>query len=98
MTELLERPIERRTHFDIGAIGWREQLLRPRRIARGKHTLVRVPARPLPVWAESESDPDAARRCARALDDMLANRGQPAAEIDRIIDDHPESIFAHSLR
>lgn len=54
--------------------------------------------RPLPDWARGEADPDAAQRCLRVLDDMLANRGRPAEKIDRILVDHPESVFAHALR
>ena len=44
------------------------------------------------------NEPDAAQRCASALGNMLAYRGRPAEEIDRILDDHPRSIFAHCLR
>jgi len=93
MTELLLRPLDRRTHSEIGAGEWPAQPLRP--LARGK----RVPSRPASAFLpEGDADPEAARRCRRALDDLLAHRGHPAEAIDGILADHPESIAAHCLR
>jgi tetratricopeptide (TPR) repeat protein len=48
--------------------------------------------------ASSESDSNVARRYDCALEEMLSHRGNPAAEIDRILADHPRSVFAHCLR
>ena len=60
---------------------------------------IAIPAlQSVPDWVDGERASDAAPRGMRALTDMLANRGRPGEEIDRILDDHPRSIFAHCLR
>jgi len=98
MTELLVRPTETRTPLEIGATEWSKHPARPCPVARSKRAAARSACESVPHWGQGETDPDATRRCMRALDDMLANRGRPAEEIDRILDDHPQSIFAHCLR
>src|SRR5262245_16875573 len=48
--------------------------------------------------ATTEADADSQRRCAHALDLMLTYRGNPAAEIERVLADDPRCIFGHCLR
>jgi tetratricopeptide (TPR) repeat protein len=38
------------------------------------------------------------KRCEHALELLLTHRGNPAAEVDRILADDPQCIFAHCLR
>jgi tetratricopeptide (TPR) repeat protein len=38
------------------------------------------------------------RRCERALDMMLTQRGDAFAEVERVLADDPESVFGHCLR
>lgn len=48
--------------------------------------------------AASDSDRDSLRRCQHALALLLTQRGNPLAEIDRVLADDPRCIFAHWLR
>jgi tetratricopeptide (TPR) repeat protein len=48
--------------------------------------------------ASVESETDTRRRCEHALALLLAQRGNPAAEVDRILADEPQSVFCHCLR
>lgn len=94
MMELILRPFEQ--PIDV-AMGDSQSLprLRRRQIAKSD----RAPAhRSLEGWSDRETDPDAERRCSDALSHLLASRGDPAAEIDGILADHPDSVFAHCLR
>jgi tetratricopeptide (TPR) repeat protein len=56
------------------------------------------------VLAVTSAPPPAAveastlRRCERALDLMLTQRGDAFAEVERVLADTPESVFAHCLR
>jgi len=49
-------------------------------------------------WANTAANRSAKQRGSRVLASMLAGRGQPAAEIEAILADHPRSMFAHRLR
>lgn len=48
--------------------------------------------------AVSDSDRGPLRRCRHALALLLTQRGNPLAEIDRVLADDPRCIFAHRLR
>src|SRR5262249_51929397 len=37
-------------------------------------------------------------RCEQSLELMLTHRGDPSAEVDRVLADDPECVFAHCLR
>jgi hypothetical protein len=96
MMDLATRPIERQIEFDIA----RQQLLKQHARLHGvpdKKRTVRSTRRSQD-WSYGESDPDAARRGTDALTHLLAYRGDPLADIDAIIADHPHSVFAHCLR
>src|SRR5262249_11711624 len=45
-----------------------------------------------------EADTNSLERCAHALEFLLTHRGDPAAEVDRILVDDPACIFGHCLR
>jgi len=45
-----------------------------------------------------EADSDLVRRCDHALALMLEHRGNPAAEVERVLADDPQSLFGHCLR
>jgi tetratricopeptide (TPR) repeat protein len=51
-----------------------------------------------PDSAAGKAGTDPLTRCDRALELMLTNRGNPAAEIDRALEDAPRFIFGHCLR
>src|SRR5215471_2716397 len=52
-----------------------------------------TPSRPAPV----ETDTPTRRRCEHALALLLAHRGNPAAEVERILADEPQCVCGHSL-
>src|SRR5215471_5133586 len=41
---------------------------------------------------------DSQRRCERALDMLLTQRGDASAEVERLLADHPRCVFGHCLR
>jgi tetratricopeptide (TPR) repeat protein len=51
-------------------------------------------AKPEPAAVETNS----LRRCERTLDMMLTQRGDALAEVERVLADDPECVFAHCLR
>jgi tetratricopeptide (TPR) repeat protein len=51
-----------------------------------------------PDSAVGKAGMDPLARCDRALELMLTNRGNPAAEVDRALEDAPQFIFGHCLR
>lgn len=48
--------------------------------------------------AAAEGNMDARRRCEHALDLLLTHRGNPSAEIARVLADDPDNVFGHCLR
>jgi hypothetical protein len=48
--------------------------------------------------ANPESNTGSRRRCEQALEAMLTNRGNPSGDIERVLADDPQFIFAHCLR
>jgi hypothetical protein len=54
----------------------------------------------VPFCRELTVDADMARqrRCEQALELFVTHRGNPAAEIDRVVVDDPHCVFAHCLR
>jgi len=50
----------------------------------------------MPVGGMAETGP--MRRWGRALDMLLTQRGDAFAEVERVLADHPESVFGHCLR
>ncbi|HEX3974516.1 MAG TPA: hypothetical protein VHX19_24490 [Stellaceae bacterium] len=54
-------------------------------------------AQPREYGAEGD-ERDASRRAMDVLSRLLAHRGQPAAEINAILADHPQSVFVHCVR
>jgi len=48
--------------------------------------------------ATDKSDFDLYARCNRAIEFMLTSRGHPSAEVDRVLVDDPQFMFAHCLR
>jgi tetratricopeptide (TPR) repeat protein len=48
--------------------------------------------------ATAEADSDSLLRCGRALELLLTHRGNPSAEVDRVLADDPRCVFAHRLR
>jgi tetratricopeptide (TPR) repeat protein len=48
--------------------------------------------------ATNKADFDSRTRCQRALELMLTSRGNPLKEVDRVLADNPQFIFAHCLR
>src|SRR5215813_1633992 len=53
------------------------------------------------LHAESSTDQvdvDSHTRCDRALELMLTSRGNPLVEVNRVLADNPEFVFAHCLR
>jgi tetratricopeptide (TPR) repeat protein len=46
----------------------------------------------------TQSDMQLLARCEHALELMLTHRGNPSAEIDRVLADDPECVLAHCLR
>src|SRR5215831_21302298 len=51
-------------------------------------------ATPVTAMAEANS----LRRCERALDMLLTQRGDPFAEVERVLTDDPGCVFGHCLR
>src|SRR5262249_51035373 len=51
-------------------------------------------ATPATAMAEANS----LRRCERALDMLLTQRGDPFAEVERVLTDDPGCVFGHCLR
>ena len=98
MTEVTAGLLEAPIHFDIAGSQLLKQPARWRRIAGRRQAARRAADQSIPDWAQREADPDAARRCTDALAGLLASRGNPAAEIEGILADHPRSISAHCLR
>src|SRR5215472_4372573 len=60
----------------------------------------RLPVGPLNLISDgiSAGKESSIKRCERALELLLTHRGNPAAEVDRILADDPQCIFAHCLR
>ena len=53
------------------------------------------------LYAESATDKadfDSHTRCKRAVELMLTSRGNPSVEVDRVLADDPQFVFAHCLR
>ena len=48
--------------------------------------------------ASAEIDSDSLMRCGRALEALLTNRGNPARDVDQVLADDPQFVFAHCLR
>src|SRR5215468_6676050 len=48
--------------------------------------------------ATDKADFDLHTRCDRALELMLTSRGNPLVEVDRVLADNPQFVFAHCLR
>ena len=48
--------------------------------------------------ASGMAETNSLRRCERALDMLLTQRGDAFAEVERMLADHPESVFGHCLR
>ena len=48
--------------------------------------------------ATSGADMKSVPRCEYALELLLTHRGDPSAEIERVLTDDPESLFGHCLR
>ena len=48
--------------------------------------------------ATTEADTDPRQRCQHVLELMLTYRGNPSAEVERVLTDDPQCIFAHCLR
>jgi tetratricopeptide (TPR) repeat protein len=48
--------------------------------------------------AAADTAPDCPRRCGDALDLFLTHRGNPSAEIERVLAEDPRCVFAHCLR
>ena len=46
----------------------------------------------------AEADLDLLSRCERALSHLLTNRGNPSAEVDRVLVDDPQFVYGHCLR
>jgi len=46
----------------------------------------------------TESRMESLARCEQSLELMLTHRGDPSAEVDRVLADDPECVFAHCLR
>src|SRR5262245_43410291 len=46
----------------------------------------------------AEIDTRSRPRCEHALALLLAHRGNPSAEVDRVLADDPQNVFAHCLR
>jgi len=45
-----------------------------------------------------EADTHSLRRCEHALELLLTHRGNPSTEIDQVLANEPQCIFAHCLR
>jgi hypothetical protein len=45
-----------------------------------------------------DSDTSSLRRCEYALELLLTHRGNPSAEINRVLTDDPQCVFGHRLR
>jgi len=45
-----------------------------------------------------EADRGSLQRCERALELLLTHRGNPAAQVERILSEDPHCVFAHCLR
>lgn len=48
--------------------------------------------------ATDKADFDSHTRCKRAVELMLTSRGNPSVEVDRVLADDPQFVFAHCLR
>jgi hypothetical protein len=48
--------------------------------------------------ATTEADTDSRQRCEHVLEQMLTYRGNPSAEVERVLADDPLCIFGHCLR
>ena len=44
------------------------------------------------------ADCESLRRCEHVLELLLTHRGNPSAEVERVLADDPESVFGHCLR
>jgi tetratricopeptide (TPR) repeat protein len=51
-----------------------------------------------PDSAVGKAGMDPLASCERALELALTNRGKPAAEVDRVLEEFPRHVFAHCLR
>ena len=60
--------------------------------------LLQKPALPAATHAPVAVEPDSLRRCERAVEMMLTQRGDPFAEVERLLADDPEYVFGHCLR
>lgn len=47
--------------------------------------------------ASTEADTGSLPRCEHALELLLTHRGNPSAEVDRVLADDPQCVFAHCL-
>jgi tetratricopeptide (TPR) repeat protein len=48
--------------------------------------------------ASTEGNTESLLRCEHALELLLTHRGNPSAEVDRVLVDDPQCVFAHCLR
>jgi hypothetical protein len=48
--------------------------------------------------ATAEADRESLPRCKHALELLLTHRGNPLAEVDRVLADDPQCLFAHCLK
>jgi hypothetical protein len=48
--------------------------------------------------ASTEADTESLPRCEHALELLLTHRGNPSAEVDRVLANDPQCVFAHCLR
>jgi tetratricopeptide (TPR) repeat protein len=48
--------------------------------------------------ATADGDTDSRRRCDHALALLLTHRGNPSVEVERVLADDPQCVFAHCLR
>jgi hypothetical protein len=47
--------------------------------------------------ASTEADTESLPRCEHALELLLTHRGNPSAEVDRVLANDPQCVFAHCL-
>ena len=52
----------------------------------------------MPKTATVEPNADLLARCEHALELLLTHRGNPSAEVDRVLADDPQCVFGHCLR
>ena len=48
--------------------------------------------------ASAEAHEASLQRCKHVLELLLTHRGNPSAEVERVLADDPESVFGHCLR